>query len=56
MTRIARVVGLGLVIHFKHLSRNAFDVMVTTIWPLVYATLAYFMFRAGAGPETLLLG
>ena len=55
MTRLARVVGLGLVIHVKHLSRNAFDVMATTIWPLVYATLAYFMYRAGAGPDALLL-
>ncbi|HEX4929484.1 MAG TPA: ABC transporter permease [Gaiellaceae bacterium] len=55
MTRIARVVALGLVIHVKHLSRNAFDVMATTIWPLVYATLAYFMFRAGSEPEALLL-
>lgn len=55
MTRIARVVALGLAIHVKHLSRNAFDVMATTIWPLVYATLAYLMFRAGSGPETLLL-
>ena len=52
VTRLARVVGLGLVIHVKHLSRNAFDVMATTIWPLVYATLAYFMFRAGSRPET----
>lgn len=55
MTRIVRVLGLGLLIHFRHLSRNAFDIMATTIWPLVYATLAYFMFRAGAEPETLLL-
>ena len=55
MSRIARVVALGLVIHVKHLSRNAFDVMATTIWPLVYATLAYFMFRAGSEPEALLL-
>ena len=31
MIRLARVVGLGLVIHVKHLSRNAFDVMATTI-------------------------
>ena len=29
--------------------------MTTTIWPIVYASLAYFMFRAGAEPETLLL-
>jgi ABC-2 type transport system permease protein len=55
MTRVGRLVGLGILFHFKHLSRNAFAVMTTTIWPLVYATLAYFMFRAGAEPESLLL-
>ena len=49
------MVWLGVVFHFKHLSRNAFAVMTTTIWPLVYASLAYFMFRAGSEPETLLL-
>ena len=26
MTRIARVLALGLLIHFRHLSRNAFDI------------------------------
>lgn len=55
MTRLARVLGLGLALHFKHLTRNAFDVSVTTIWPIVWATLAYLMFRAGSGPEPLLL-
>jgi ABC-2 type transport system permease protein len=55
MSRIARVVRLGVVFHFKHLSRNGFAVMTTTIWPLVYASLAYFMFRAGGTPEVLLL-
>lgn len=55
MTRVVRVVALGFLIHFKHLTRNPFDVMVTTIWPLVYASLAYFMFRAGSEPESLLL-
>ena len=55
MSSAARVVALGLLFHFKHLSRNAFAVMVTTIWPLVYASLAYFMFQAGSEPEALLV-
>ena len=50
-----RVIGLGLVLQFKHLTRNPFDVMTTAIWPLVYASLAYFMFRAGNEPASLLL-
>jgi ABC-2 type transport system permease protein len=53
--RLARVVALGLVIHVKHLTRSPFDVMVTAIWPLVYASLAYFMFRAGSEPASLLV-
>jgi ABC-2 type transport system permease protein len=55
MRQLARVVGLGLVIHFKHRTRNPFDVMTTAIWPLVYASLAYFMFRAGNEPASLLV-
>ena len=55
IARSAACVWLGVVFHFKHLSRNAFAVMTTTIWPLVYASLAFFMFRAGAEPEALLL-
>ena len=53
--RLARVLVLGVVFHFKHLTRNAFAVTTTAIWPLVYASLAYFMFRAGGGEQTLLL-
>jgi ABC-2 type transport system permease protein len=52
---LARVVWLGFLFHFKHLRRNAFDVMTTAIWPLVYASLAYFMFTAGSEPESLLI-
>src|SRR5215210_1429149 len=53
--RLVRVIGLGLVLQFKHLTRNPFDLMTTAIWPLVYASLAYFMFRAGNEPASLLL-
>ena len=52
---LVRVVWLGYVFHFKHLTRNAFDVSVTAIWPLVYSSLAYFMFEAGREPASLLL-
>jgi ABC-2 type transport system permease protein len=53
--RLVRVATLGLLYHFKLLSRSPFDVMTTAVWPLVYATLAYFMFRAGQEPRTLLV-
>jgi ABC-2 type transport system permease protein len=53
--RLLRVCGVGWLLHFKLLSRSPFDIMVTAAWPLVYATLAYFMFRAGQEPRTLLV-
>jgi len=53
--RLLRVCLLGWLLHFKMQSRAPFDVMSAAVWPLVYATLAYFMFRAGAAPDTLLL-
>jgi ABC-2 type transport system permease protein len=40
--------------HFKMLSRSAFDGVLGVVWPLFFATTAFFMFRAGAPPSTLL--
>jgi len=31
VSRLGRVVWLGVLFHFRHLSRNAFAVMTTTI-------------------------
>ncbi len=53
--RLLRVCVVGGVLHFKMLSRAPMDVMSAAVWPLVYATLAYLMFRAGGTPETLLV-
>lgn len=52
--RLLRVLALGWLFHFKMLSRSPFDVMSAAVWPLVYATIAYFLFRAGHGQTTLL--
>jgi ABC-2 type transport system permease protein len=50
----ARLLALGWVFHLKMLSRSAFDGLLGVIWPLFFATVAFFMFRAGGGQETLL--
>jgi ABC-2 type transport system permease protein len=33
--------------------RSAFDGLLAVLWPLFFATVAFFMFQAGAGGETL---
>lgn len=49
-----RVFATGLVLHFKNLSASPFMVMTAAIWPLVYATLAFLMFRATHQAPSLL--
>lgn len=50
----ARLLAVGWLFHFKMLSRSAFDGLLGVMWPLFFATIAFFMFRAGGGEETLL--
>jgi ABC-2 type transport system permease protein len=49
-----RVLWVGWVIHFKIASRSPFAIGVGATWPIVNATLAYFMYRAGGSSRTLL--
>jgi ABC-2 type transport system permease protein len=49
-----RVFAVGFVLHFKNLSASPFMVMTAAIWPLVYATLAFLMFRATHQAPSLL--
>jgi ABC-2 type transport system permease protein len=51
--RAARLLALGWLFHFKILSRSAFDSVLAILWPLFFATVAFFMFRAGHDPKTL---
>jgi ABC-2 type transport system permease protein len=51
--RTARLLGLGFALQLKMLTRSAFDGFLGVLWPLFFATVAFFMFRAGAGGETL---
>jgi ABC-2 type transport system permease protein len=49
-----RLLAIGWLFHFKMLSRSAFDGLLGVMWPLFFATTAFFMFRAGAGADALL--
>jgi ABC-2 type transport system permease protein len=52
--RTLRVLGIGWLLHFKIISRSPFAMGVGVTWPIVNATIAYFMYRAGGHPQTLL--
>jgi len=50
---LARVLLFGLGLHFKMLSRSPFDMFVVVASPLIFATLAYFLFQNGHGQSLL---
>ena len=52
--RAVRLLTLGWLFHFKMLSRSAFDGFLAVLWPIFFATVSFFMFRAGGEPESLL--
>jgi ABC-2 type transport system permease protein len=52
--QLARVVLVGLGLHFKMLSRSPFDMWVVVAAPLIFATLAYFLFK-GESQSNLLV-
>jgi ABC-2 type transport system permease protein len=52
--RTLRLLGLGWLLHLRLLSRSAFDGLLAVLWPIFFATVAFFMFRAGSDPESLL--
>jgi ABC-2 type transport system permease protein len=53
MRRTLRLLAVGWALHLKMMSRSAFDGLLGVLWPLFFATVAFFMFQAGAGGETL---
>lgn len=52
--RISRVLMAGLATHFKMLSRSPFDIWVVVASPLIFATLAHFLFT-GASHSAMLV-
>jgi ABC-2 type transport system permease protein len=45
---------IGTLLHAKHLSRSSLEVTIALLVPVVQATLAVYLFRAGATPHRLL--
>jgi ABC-2 type transport system permease protein len=52
--RTARLLVLGWLFHVKMLTRSAFDGVLGILYPLFFATVAFFMFRAGGNSSSLL--
>jgi ABC-2 type transport system permease protein len=51
--RTLRTVGIGLRLHVKQESRNPFFLWIVICTPLIYATMAYFLFARGTDDATL---
>ncbi|WP_328466353.1 ABC transporter permease [Actinoplanes sp. NBC_00393] len=49
-----RTLLLGMVMHVKHLSRSPFEIALALLIPVVQATMAVYLFRAGDQPHRLL--
>lgn len=47
--RTLRVLGVGIVMHVKMRATSAFDGLLGILWPLFFALIAFFLFRAGGG-------
>jgi ABC-2 type transport system permease protein len=51
--RTLRILSRGWLFQVKQLSRSSFDGFLAIAWPLFFATVAFFMFRAGGDPNSL---
>ena len=54
MRPILRLLYTGWAFHLKSLTLSGFFIIVSVISPIMFASLAYLMFRAGARPGSLL--
>lgn len=52
--RRLRLMARGLLTQSKHLLSSGYFLVVSAIQPIVFATLAFFLFRAGERPDALL--
>jgi ABC-2 type transport system permease protein len=52
--RLVRLVALGTLLHVKQMSRSQFEIATALFIPLVQATLAVYLFRAGSEPHRML--
>ncbi|GAA4732047.1 ABC transporter permease [Phytohabitans rumicis] len=49
-----RLIAVGGLLHAKHQSRSTLEITIALLVPLVQATLAVYLFRAGTEPHRLL--
>ena len=49
-----RLLAVGWLLQFKMILRSPFDGIGNVIYPLFFATVAFFVFRAGDSPRTLI--
>ncbi|MBD0742060.1 hypothetical protein BG418_11250 [Streptomyces sp. CBMA152] len=54
MLRIGRLVRVGVRTHVTYMSRSPIEITFAVLVPLVYATLAVYLFRAAGDPDRLL--
>jgi ABC-2 type transport system permease protein len=54
MTRFARLFWVGWAFHLKSLSLSGFFLLISVLQPMIFASIAFFMWRAGAREGTLL--
>ena len=52
--RVLRLLWVGWLMHMKMLTRSAFNFVLGIIYPLFFATAAFFMFQNGDDPKPLL--
>jgi ABC-2 type transport system permease protein len=52
--RTVRLLALGWLLQMKMLWRSSFNTLLGVVYPLFFATVAFFMFRAGDDPKPLL--
>lgn len=51
--RVLRTIAVGFSLHFKQESRNPFFLWIVLCTPVIYATMAYFLFQGGNPQDTL---
>jgi ABC-2 type transport system permease protein len=52
--RNARLLAFGWALNVKMMMRSAFNGVLSVVWPMFFATTAFFMYRAGHDKHTLL--
>ena len=53
LVRALRTVAVGTGLHVKHLSRSPLEITISLLMPLIQATLAVYLLRAGTEPHRL---